>query len=47
MNAKQRIISIRVLEMIRRDPKYAERIGVQGGMINKTESRTDNHMTKK
>ena len=38
MNVKQRIISIRLLEMIRRDPEYAQRIGIQGGMISKSET---------
>lgn len=48
MNVKQRIISIRLLEMLQRDPEYAQRIGIRGGMISKSETgqQTNNNTTE-
>lgn len=34
MSVKERIISVRLIEMIHRNPEYAEKIGLKGETIN-------------
>ena len=44
MGARERIISIRLIEMIHRTPEYADEIGITGEMIdlgNKNKTKAD------
>ena len=34
MSVKERVIAIRLIEMIHRTPEYADEIGIKGEMIN-------------
>lgn len=34
MSVKERIISIQIIEMIQKTPKYADKIGIKGEMID-------------
>lgn len=43
MGVRERIISVRLIEMIRRNPEYAEKVGIKGEMTNL--KNTDNMKT--
>lgn len=42
MTVRERVLALRLLEKQKKDPEYAERLGVQVEMVEKEECKEDN-----